>query len=401
MKKSFRKELFFKLQKEKKHFGKEAAITLIALVITIIILLILAGVTIATLTGDNGIITKASQASEETKRTNAEEQVDIAEVGSIGTDGKINIDELNSNLKQIEGITYKGKVLSDINRIGTLPAIVTIDGYEIVVGSVPIPKGFYHVEGTTVEEGFVISNVEGDDLNNSKNGNQYVWIPVDGILGEDGSIEEVQNKEKVLLGRYNFSNGGVPMTYTGDCVEETQEEHLSSGYTNTVAKDIEDFINSVKKNGGYYIARFEASEGESSKAESKYGKTIVSNITQNNAVIACQDLYDGVNSDLMNSYAWDTAIVFIQKYGLENYSRQTTLNSKLQKSGESGDIQCNIYDMSSNCYEWTTETYTKDTATPCTDRGGGYDASIFYTSVRVYTVMNAYSNNSFRSILYF
>ena len=34
-------------------------ITLIALVITIIVLLILAGVTIATLTGDNGILTKA------------------------------------------------------------------------------------------------------------------------------------------------------------------------------------------------------------------------------------------------------------------------------------------------------------------------------------------------------
>lgn len=37
-------------------------ITLIALVITIIVLLILAGVTIATLTGDNGILTKAQSA---------------------------------------------------------------------------------------------------------------------------------------------------------------------------------------------------------------------------------------------------------------------------------------------------------------------------------------------------
>ena len=37
-------------------------ITLIALVITIIVLLILAGVTIATLTGDNGILTKTQNA---------------------------------------------------------------------------------------------------------------------------------------------------------------------------------------------------------------------------------------------------------------------------------------------------------------------------------------------------
>ena len=35
---------------------REKGITLIALVITIIVLLILAGVTIATLTGDNGIL---------------------------------------------------------------------------------------------------------------------------------------------------------------------------------------------------------------------------------------------------------------------------------------------------------------------------------------------------------
>ena len=42
-------------------------ITLIALVITIIVLLILAGVTIATLMGDNGILTKANDAKRETE----------------------------------------------------------------------------------------------------------------------------------------------------------------------------------------------------------------------------------------------------------------------------------------------------------------------------------------------
>lgn len=41
---------------------KQKGITLIALVITIIVLLILAGVAITTLTGDNGILTKAGNA---------------------------------------------------------------------------------------------------------------------------------------------------------------------------------------------------------------------------------------------------------------------------------------------------------------------------------------------------
>ncbi len=44
----------------KKKYNK--GITLIALVVTIIILLILAGVTIATLRGDNGLITRARDA---------------------------------------------------------------------------------------------------------------------------------------------------------------------------------------------------------------------------------------------------------------------------------------------------------------------------------------------------
>ena len=46
---------------------RQKGITLIALVITIIVLLILAGVSIATLTGQNGLLTKAQTAGEETE----------------------------------------------------------------------------------------------------------------------------------------------------------------------------------------------------------------------------------------------------------------------------------------------------------------------------------------------
>ena len=49
----------------KKELNK--GITLIALVITIIVLLILAGVAIVTLTGDNGVLSKAIEAKEKTE----------------------------------------------------------------------------------------------------------------------------------------------------------------------------------------------------------------------------------------------------------------------------------------------------------------------------------------------
>ena len=79
---------------------KQNGITLIALVITIVVLLILATVTIATLTGDNGILTRANEAKTQTEQATAEEQVKLAVVASIGEDGKINTEKLNEELEK-------------------------------------------------------------------------------------------------------------------------------------------------------------------------------------------------------------------------------------------------------------------------------------------------------------
>ena len=75
---------------------KNNGITLIALVITIIVLLILAGVTIATLTGENGILTRASDASRESEIASVKEQARldisnwVAEELENGRKGTIN-----------------------------------------------------------------------------------------------------------------------------------------------------------------------------------------------------------------------------------------------------------------------------------------------------------------------
>ena len=61
-----------------KELKKNKGITLIAIVITIIILLILAGVTIATLTGENGILTRATEAKEETQEGEDIENIKLA-----------------------------------------------------------------------------------------------------------------------------------------------------------------------------------------------------------------------------------------------------------------------------------------------------------------------------------
>ena len=69
-------------------------------------------------------------------------------------------------------------------------------------------------------------------------------------------------------------------------------------------------------------------------------------------------------SDLVNSYAWDTAIVFIQEFsGDSDYSKQKAFTS-FGKTGETTDginkdIRCNIYDMATNGSEFITETYAR------------------------------------------
>ena len=57
-------------------------ITLIALIITIIVLLILAGVSVAMLTGQNGILTQAQSAKTATENKSAEEKVKLAVMGA-------------------------------------------------------------------------------------------------------------------------------------------------------------------------------------------------------------------------------------------------------------------------------------------------------------------------------
>ncbi len=62
---------------------KEKAITLIALIVTIIVLLILAGVTIATLTGENGILTKAQDAKNKTEQAEKDEKTNLSRTEDI------------------------------------------------------------------------------------------------------------------------------------------------------------------------------------------------------------------------------------------------------------------------------------------------------------------------------
>ena len=92
-----------KKKEAQKTLKNARGITLIALVITIIVLLILAGVTIAALSGDNGILQNAGKAKEENRQASIEEKIKLLSTETIidqytGQNGEKTAEELQSEL---------------------------------------------------------------------------------------------------------------------------------------------------------------------------------------------------------------------------------------------------------------------------------------------------------------
>ena len=376
--------------------NKDKGITLIALVITIIILLILAGISISALT-NQGLFKNAKAAQNATEKAEAEQGQRLNEYE----------DEINKYLENEDEHTkaFKekvGKVLS------------TTDNTEIKDAKnnkIVVPAGFKIIEGaTTVDKGIVIEDV----TETATKGSQFVWIPVGTIIKSDGTTATI------TLGRYDFdATTGKESAYSGSYIEEDANDTPTlKKYGNTIAKNITKFKNSVATNGGYYIGRYEARTVTARNAAGnaltqiteKGTENVYNYVTQLQAAQLSQNMYnsDKFTSDLINSYAWDTAIVFIQNCGTNTkYSRQNRLNTSLAQTGTNSltdtskiDVQCNIYDMASNIVEWTTET-SGYSSYPCVSRGGYYNDSDYCTSGRDYNNTSVSSSRvGFRPLLY-
>ena len=404
----------------------ERGITLVALIITIIILLILAGVTISTLS-NSGLFSKTQEAVERSKQAQEEEEEILEqfeeELSKYPGSENVKIEVL----KKGETIAKRKETQGNTVTAFSVTKKTTIKdtlGNEVII---PAGFGIATDSADNVEGGIVI-----EDLSHSNTaGSQFVWVPV-------GNIKTSSGTKTITLGRYSFdTNTGAYSTYTGTFKED------DGTYSNTRAKDISGFKTSVSTNGGYYIARYEAGiKGmEASTEDANYnGKTknsdsnfqivtkanvgVWNKIRQPYAATVSRNMYtsgSGVESDLINSYAWDTAIVFIQECGTKENSSAYSIQSGQSKTSTIAttgtnllkydinktelstgiiDEQCNIYDMAGNVREWSTET-TYDSNLPCAGRGGLYGYSDYYTGNRGFSNTSyPYSDVGFRPHLY-
>ena len=104
-------------------------VTLIALVITIIVLLILAGVTIAMLTGDNGILTKATKAQISTELSSYKEQLELYKTAKTAENMEFEPVSLTAGKVNL---SYNTKSEEETGNIKTIMPDITNEYYEIV-----------------------------------------------------------------------------------------------------------------------------------------------------------------------------------------------------------------------------------------------------------------------------
>ena len=191
--------------KQKKEKNHSKGITLIALVITIVVLLILAGVTIATLTGDNGILTRAQEAKEKTEEAAKREEAELADLNSYidnngapiyDTETGANNPVLSSGMIPVKYDTEKENwvICSSTDK----------DWYSYSTdkkqwANVMLSDGKYYASGADVDTTNKTLATAGTEVAEEDLGSMFVWIP--------------RYAYKITSGYHSNTNGGMDVKF--------------------------------------------------------------------------------------------------------------------------------------------------------------------------------------------
>ena len=400
---------------------RNKGITLIALVITIIVLLILAAVSIATLTGQNGILSRADESKTQTEIGEEEEAIKLAYNGVMadnlgdGVTAKQLEDEMKANGYNVTATGENPIVVTfgaPSNRVYEIDVSgnvveakppVTLDqakndnilseteDTKVQIGNeiVKVPAGFKIADdsGATIDDGIVIT-----DAPDGEEGNEFVWVPVSEENFDTEFVRRAGYRNKELQDMTNYGEANAEGKNVK--IDSTETGVTESSATVQEAKLM---YASVKRNGGFYIGRYEA--GTTDKRTSgagtedsvlvQEGKNVYNYVgwSNNNDMsidtggavqlarnFAGENGYKTVTSTLCYGVQWDAALKWIDPNytgfakdssgkGYYDASSPTTTGYHAEKK---------IYDLAGNVNEWTMESCNTNSRV---SRGGYYNRS--------------------------
>lgn len=286
---------------------------------------------------------------------------------------------------------------------GTNTETIDTDGNKII-----IPGGFKIVE----EENIVTDKVENGFVIEDKNENQWVWIPVSsedlakmyvedstgwtmyGTSGNTSVNTKLRTRELTRQNTFILSTRELPRQMPGntstyrepDLLSENdtvQQYRTQAGFGDLIdmatklKDDYRDMIDSVGKNGGFYIGRYEIGKNTSdnNKPQIKPGR-VINDTNWYNIYAACKSFSNGsVQARMIWGCQWDQVCRFINEHGDKvNLDDSTTYGNFNNSVGEAainsgvGNFNSttgrneawktnNIYDFAGNCIEFTQEAY--------------------------------------------
>ena len=310
-------------------------------------------------------------------RSSSKNQVQISEMEKVQKEYQKdvdNIDQIYDEVKNKSQITIKEAKKDEILNKTNNTEVTVVDG------TVTLPAGFKIAEDSadTIDEGIVIED--------SKQ-NQFVWIPV----SQENFASEFVRKEG-----YRYAS---QQSYLINCEEaDGTGENAKVEETNTTKQEAKDMYANVKKNGGFYIGRYETGKSTEGKLVVQKNANIYNNIpwsstgemqenetaTTGGAVelsrnFAKENNYKTVQSTLIYGVQWDAVMNWMKD--VENSNATSTDKKYIIDStgmgwydGVSGNsehktgIDLNggknqvkkIYDLAGNVSEWTMESCDTD-----------------------------------------
>ena len=381
-------------------------------------LLILAGVALATLTGQGNIIGNAENAVGKYNNGVATEQQFLNEIekyfqnylegGNEGNPptppkptGPVDEDGLAT-----ENTTIKPDPDSDIQitiPAGFAPAILTesnstqsLPGQDGSVASIMPYEQWNNITVEDINKGIVIVDNpitydNGQTTGTTPDFNEYVWIPIPNF--------EEDFQQIAWNGPYwseSYQTGEHPIIQNPTNDTDKQNKYWDDSTT----QEYQDMLASVEHYKGFYIGRYEASQGENDIAQSKRNVSPWVWVGQTTAITACTNNRKTANMHLMYGVEWDSVLNWLKDNATisssttgvtktmdiadiqtnscswGNYNNSTgdaaTNSGPRRNTGYSEYCKANnIYDLAGNVREWTQEKYS--TGTNRANRGGSYN----------------------------